>query len=407
MSQRPLAVRTRALADDVDLLAVMATPTAFAWVRDGQGLIGWGRAVELPVGTGRRRLTAAGAALADVAARADVDDPLGVPGSGLVAFCSATFDAESGGSVLVVPEVIVGRRDGVAWVTTVGDAEAGDLSPIEVDTPGDRTRYAGGADAELGYLDAVGAASARIRAGELDKVVLARAVDVWSRTSFDPRRLAVRLAGRYPTCWTYAVDGLVGATPELLAGVERDRLTSLVLAGTAARGGDQAQDDAIAAALLASDKDVAEHRVAVESVRTALGGRTAELAVDAAPHLLRLANVMHLGSWVRGRLPQGVGVLQAVDWLHPTAAVAGTPTDLALATIRELEPQPRGRYAGPVGWVGADGGGELGIALRCAQLDGTRARLFAGGGIMGESLPESELEETRLKLAAIQHALDT
>ncbi len=198
---------------------------------------------------------------------------------------------------------------------------------------------------------------------------------------------------------------MVGATPELLIRRTGGDIESLVLAGTTARGDTPADDRARAARLFASPKDREEHRYAAEMVRDALTPLCADLTVPTEPELLTLPNVTHLASPLRGRLAADRSVLDVVAALHPTPAVCGTPTGTALDLIRELEGMDRGRYAGPVGWVDARGDGEWGIALRCAEIDGTRARLFAGCGIVADSDPDAELAEARTKFRPMQYAL--
>jgi menaquinone-specific isochorismate synthase len=197
----------------------------------------------------------------------------------------------------------------------------------------------------------------------------------------------------------------VGATPELLIRRRGASVESLVLAGTARRAAVEADDAAVGAELLSSAKDNREHEFAVDSVALVLAGVCDDLTVDDGPFLLKLANVQHLATRVRGRLAEPLSALELAGRLHPTAAVCGTPRAEAEGLIRRLEGMERGRYAGPVGWVDAAGDGEFGIALRCAEVNGARARLFAGNGIVADSRPEAELEETRLKLRAMQSAL--
>ncbi len=188
-----------------------------------------------------------------------------------------------------------------------------------------------------------------------------------------------------------------------------------MLAGTAPRGGSPAEDDGLGSGLLASAKNVEEHGYAVADVRAALAPLCADLTVAARPALLRLANVQHLATTVTGRLASRAGphpgdqpsALALAAALHPTAAVGGTPSAAAIEVIRELEEMDRGRYAGPVGWVDAAGNGEWGIALRCAQLDGARARLFAGCGIVADSDPAAELAETQAKFRPVQQAIES
>jgi len=401
-----LTVRTVAVADPGDLLAHLGAPDPVAWVREGEGLVGWGRFARVDLGTGSQRFARARGVLADIAARASVSDAVGVPGSGLAAFASFTFDERSPGSVLLVPQIILGRRHGLAWLTTVGAAASSPLTPRALPGPG-RVRYANGGVDEVGWVEAVDEAVREIKDGWLDKVVLARDVNVWSQEPLDTRVLARRLAERFSSCFTFICDDLVGATPELLLRLEAGRVESIMLAGSAPRGADTASDERLGQTLLASSKDRQEHEFAVASVRDVLAGCCEQLTVDQTPRLLRLANVAHLVSTAHGTLTNNAHVLDVVATLHPTAAVCGTPREAALERIRALEGMDRGRYSGPVGWFDADGDGEWGIALRCAEVRGARARLFAGAGIVDGSLPEAELEETRLKLRAMQSALDS
>jgi menaquinone-specific isochorismate synthase len=403
-----LTVRTRPLDDDRPLLSLPPAPDALAWVRGGEGLVGWGEAVRLRPGPGSRRIERADEQLRGLAA--DVDDPVGLPGSGLVALGSFSFAADAPDSALVVPRVVAGRRGGRTFLTRI-DPEGADPAPGPATgtrrLPGrDRPRYAGSTVPDLHWLEAVAQAVRRIEAGDLDKVVLARDHAVWAHDPFDPLDLARRLASRFPSCHTFVVDGLVGATPELLLARRGRHVTSRVLAGTAGRDPDEATDAALGAGLLASDKDRWEHRLAAESVQEVLAPRCDRLDHEPEPRLLRLDNVQHLATTYEGVLHDDASALELVAALHPTAAVGGTPRAAALEVIAELEGMDRGRYAGPVGWTTPDGDGEWGIALRCAELAGARARLFAGVGVVAASLPEDELEETRLKLLAMQAALD-
>ncbi len=406
-----LTVTTRPLDDPRPLVELLPVDDGMLWSQRGDGLVGWGTAVRLGPGTGPDRFARAEQALADLAAHAHLDDAVGVPGGGLTAFASFTFDPRTAGSVLVVPRQVVGRRDGVTWQTRIDAPDLVDDVPEPASLPlpepvRDRVRFAGSSLPDVQWLDAVAQAVKEIGAGRLDKVVLARDHAVWSHHRLDPRWLAGRLARRFPDCFTFLVDSLIGATPELLVRRRGREVLSVSLAGSAPRGADEAADAAAGAALLASDKDQREHAFAARSVAAALTPVCATSQVSPEPFLLRLDNVQHLATEVRGTLAEDLSVLSLVDRLHPTAAVGGTPRDRALDLIRRLEGMDRGRYAGPVGWVAADGDGEFGIALRCAELSGARARLFAGAGVVEGSLPEDELEETRVKLRAMQGALD-
>jgi menaquinone-specific isochorismate synthase len=397
-------VRTHPVEDPGELLARLPGDRPVAWVRHGDGLVGWGEAARIDVGGGSGRFERADAAFARWCETADVDDPVCLPGTGPVAMGSFAFDRSSSDSTLIIPAVVVGRRDGQSWTTVVdGTASVPPPAPLLAPT---RVRYAGASVSEIAWLEAVDRAAATVRSGALDKVVLARDLKVWSDEPLDVRSLARRLAERFDDCWTFICDGLVGATPELLVRRTHDAALSMVLAGSAPRGATPAEDERHGVALLASAKDRVEHDVAVASVLDRLREVAAGITADEQPWLLRLANVQHLATTVTATLPKEQTALQLAGLLHPTAAVCGTPTEDALAHIRAAEGMDRARYSGPVGWMDARGNGEFGIALRCAEVNGTRGRLFAGAGIVAESLPEAELEETRLKLRAMQSALE-
>jgi menaquinone-specific isochorismate synthase len=394
------------------LLDGLPSDGALSWVRRGEGLVGRGEAARLEV-TGPHALAEAAQWWASYTDGLDVDDDLGIPGSGPVLFASIAFDPAAGTSVFVVPQVTVGRRDGVGWITTVGDVDPRDVpedEPAEDDAPL-RLRYADGALDPATWCAAVATAVERIGAGELAKVVLARDLLVSADVPLDPRRLLRRLAARFPDCWTFAVDGLLGATPELLLRRSGRELSARVLAGTAPRGAG-ADDQRLADALLGSAKDRAEHALAVDSLVRALEPYCTTLDAPTEPELLTLANVRHLATDVTGtqrrRGPRGAAdLLELIGAVHPTAAVCGTPTSDAARVIAELEGMDRGRYAGPVGWLDAHGDGEFGLALRCAELVGDdSARLFAGCGIVAGSDPAAELAETQSKFAAFQAALE-
>ncbi|MGA4987157.1 isochorismate synthase [Nonomuraea bangladeshensis] len=399
---RPLPVRTTPVGDPGDLLASLPRSSPYAWIRNGEGIVGWGEAARVAVPPGSGRFAWAREWLADVLGGAGVPGA-GGPGTGPVAFGSFTFDEDAHGSVLVVPQAVLARRDGRAWLTTIGDAPLETVTPVL--DPG-RISYGDGSLTAPEWEHVVARAAARIRDGELEKVVLARDLVATAERAIDVRLLLSRLAGRYPECYTFSVAGLVGATPELLIRRTGQEIESLVLAGTTARGTGPADDLARGSALLASAKDRHEHECAIASVRTALGPLCSSLETPDEPELLVLPNVQHLASHVTGRLADGASVLDVVAAMHPTAAVGGTPTDLASKIIRELEGMDRAGYAGPVGWIDANGDGEWGIALRSGLVRGRRARLFAGCGIMGDSDPAAELAEAQAKFRVMQYALE-
>jgi len=260
------------------------------------------------------------------------------------------------------------------------------------------------------YREAVREGRARIRKGRMRKVVLARTVEVEADRAFDPRLLAHRLRAVDPDAYTFAAptaDGvIVGASPELLVSRRGLEVRSNPLAGSAPRAGDPEEDRANADALIDSAKDREEHAIVVEAVADTLRPLCARLTFDPVPVLRETPNIWHLSTRFHGVLREPAPTaLDLVAELHPTPAVAGEPRDTALETIAELEPFDRGRYAGPVGWVDAEGDGEWAIALRCAELRGDRAILYAGAGIVADSDPARELEETERKFRAFLDAL--
>jgi menaquinone-specific isochorismate synthase len=413
-TMRGHVVSTVAL-DGIDeaLLDLLPSTGGHAWVRDGMGFVGWGTAARFTT-SGTERFSRAQRWWNSWCAGARVEDHVGVPGTGPVAFTSFTFDAGPQESVVVVPTVLIGRRGGRTWLTTVGTEHGAsiDTGPGHRSAaPAGRVIWAPGSRPVEHWAEAVAEAITRVGAGELDKVVLARDLVAELPERLDESDLLRRLAAAYPECWTFDVDGLLGATPELLVRRDGDRVTSRVLAGTVRRRGDASVDAGLAEALLASDKDLEEHEYAVHSVAESLAAHCTDLDVPAAPHVLTLANVQHLATDVSGLLADHAPALALAASLHPTAAVCGTPTERAAALIRELEGMDRGRYAGPVGWIDARGDGELGIALRCAAVEGsprgpaTRLRLFAGCGIVAGSSPQSEIAESEAKLDAVRKAL--
>ncbi|HEY1919158.1 MAG TPA: isochorismate synthase [Streptosporangiaceae bacterium] len=417
-----LVIQTIAVPDPGDLIGQLPHPAALAWVRRGEGLVGWGEVARITVPAGEDRFTVGEKWLRSLLDNAEIDDQVGVPGSGPVAFGSFTFDPASDGSVLVLPATVLGRRNGQAWLTTIGAAEgqaADAVAQVPVSVPGQVSWHDGSLSAPQ-WERAVAAAVARIKSSGLRKVVLARDRYATAPADLDVRALLDRLAARYPDCYTFACAGLAGASPELLIRREGTQISALVLAGTIPRGSTPERDEALGAALLASVKDREEHGYAATGVRETLAPLCAQLIMDDQPFLLRLANVQHLATSVTGTLrePQAAraeyggraepppSALALAGALHPTAAVCGTPTEAAMELIRELEGMDRGRYAGPVGWLDAQGNGEWGIALRCAEFDGPRARLFAGCGIVGGSQPGSEQAEAQSKFRPMQDALE-
>lgn len=431
-----LRVATEALPADraADLLALLhGRRDVVAWVRHGRGLVGWGRALTLEA-EGAGRIEELRAAWRAVVYASWWTDPLVRPGTGPVALGAIAFSASSRErSVLVVPEVIVGADASGAWVTTASLADQPSQSPPAPARVGtgppprrDRPQPASGpvrprasvrrgALADGAYLAAVATTQRRMAAGEARKVVLARDVMVTPSALLPVPQILARLARGYPSCWTFAVDGMVGASPELLVRLEGRRLACRVLAGTARRRtGEGARGPADPAGLAewleASGKNNREHELARASALAALEPLC---SVVEAPErfVVTLPNVLHLASDITGVVAGDTGALSLVGALHPTAAVCGTPTPAAARIIEEVEGMDRGRYAGPVGWVDWHGEGEWCIALRSAALPdggpgpGAPARVFGGGGIMPDSVPADELAETEAKMRPMLGAL--
>lgn len=411
-----LRVKTRLVPAFGALVDAMSTdPLTF--LRGGEGLTGSGEVLTLRA-SGAERIRELSDAWRLLTASAEIEDPLNWPGTGLIAFGSIAFADESAQeSVLVVPKRILGVRDGRAWVTEISDlaeepnhsGSATDTTDGVADSPPYREQqrlvWRAGTQSDRDFESSVSVAVTKIQSGEIEKVVLARDIVADLPNDFDLRPALKRLAERYPSCWVYSVQGTFGASPELLVRVAHGQVSARVLAGTAGRGTDPGVDRAIAEALSSSPKNLAEHAFAVESLVNELQSFCDRVDADETPFSLALPNLWHLASDVHGVLKTDASVLDLTQALHPTAAVAGTERKAALDLIARLEPFDRGRYAGPVGWIGADGDGEWAIALRGGQVSETSITAFAGCGIVANSEPAAELAETELKFQPVRDAL--
>jgi menaquinone-specific isochorismate synthase len=385
------------------------------FVRRGNGVAGIGEIARLEF-TGPDRITRAAAAWRELVARAEIADPLGLPGTGLIAFGSFAFSEHSAAtSVLIIPAVVVGRLGDTEWVTritSVPDQQArgthDDAPLLPPKTPvGSRfsVEFGGGEMSPAAFEAAVDSALARITTGVVSKVVLARDLMGTLPPGADLRVVLENLATGYPDCFTFAVNGFIGSSPETLVKVDRGAVSARVLAGSIGRGADGNSDEEAAAGLASSTKDLDEHGYALRSVLAALGPHSSNLATSELPFTLKLPNLWHLASDVEGDITDGSSSLDLVAALHPTAAVAGSPTSIALDLIHELEPFDRGRYAGPVGWVGSNGDGEWAVALRCAHVSSNgRITAYAGSGIVTGSVSAQELAETKMKFRPIIEA---
>lgn len=426
-----LVSRTRVFAPgEVDDLLDVIGQDGFAWIRSGAGFVTAGVAARLPVNSGPGRLAEAADMVAEALQSITVDGPSPagencVPGAGPIAVGALPFDDRTTGS-LVVPALIVTRRaDGSGWLTTIGPADGRDTgvpssaaNGHHVATPGSESgrtakvmnghRATPGPGADVALHEAPGRAEwtnsvrrilATIDAGEVRKVVLARELVVEADGQFDRRVILDRLRRSHPSCFTYAAGDFVGASPELLIRRRGTEVSSCPMAGTVRRGDTPEEDEALVAGLRRSVKEAEEHRLLVESVVSALGPVCAGPPTAGEPDVIRFPTVSHLATRVSGVLRDPVpSALALAGRLHPTPAVGGLPRPEALAAIADLEGFDRGLYAGPVGWVDANGDGEWAVALRGAQLDGPRARLVAGAGIVAGSDPDAEWAETEAKL---------
>lgn len=381
--------RAQGPADAIDTLIAACSAQGFAWLHHDLRLVATGVAARVAADD-------VAAALAAI----HVDDPLGLPGTGAIAVGALPFDPVRAGE-LVIPARVHGECAGRTWVTEIGpaadDGPSGHDRPARFTVAATRTRDEWEAIVERAITS--------IEHGDLEKVVLAREVVVEADQAFDVRDVLARLVHQQPGCFVYASDGLVGASPELLVRRTGNVVESRPVAGTAVAEGEESLRR-----LAASVKDTHEHRFVVDGILDALAPVCTTL--DAGdPEVAVFGPIAHLATPVRGELraelagPGAPDALALARLLHPTPAVGGTPRQAALDSIRELEGFDRGRYAGPVGWVDARGDGEWAIALRGAELDGARARLVAGAGIVAGSDPAEEWAETQAKLEPMLRAL--
>jgi menaquinone-specific isochorismate synthase len=381
-----------------------------AWVRSGDGLVGFGEYKRFEVKGEDRFLVARdwwNEQLSDFLIQNNVH---GI-GTGPILFSSFSFDPNEP-SVLIIPEIVLGHKNGKSWITWIGNKSQPDITQISNSAISSEISWQKGSINEEKWREQVSAAITAIKSNQLEKVVLARDLNATSNTTIDIRNLMQRLEIEYPSTWLFLVDGLIGATPELLVRLNKSLVTSRVLAGTIRKSGNEDRDLALAASLAKSSKDLEEHEYAVKSVADALAPFCSSTNVPESPFVLHLSNVMHLATDVTGVLNDSAkqaDIFTLVEKLHPSAAVCGTPTEVAKKLITSLEEMNRGRYSGPVGWIDAHGDGEIAIALRCGQLsaDHKSIRIFAGCGIVAGSDPANEYAESQAKLMPMRTALET
>jgi menaquinone-specific isochorismate synthase len=381
-----------------------------AWVRSGDGLVGFGEYKKFEV-KGENRFKEAKTWWEERVSEFKIQNNVHGSGTGPILFSSFSFDPNEV-SVLVIPEILIGQKNGKSWITWIGDVKQPNLEKINTAPVSGEIKWQEGSISEQAWQSQVSSAINAIKSNKLEKVVLARDITAISKTEIGVRSLLQRLEIEYPSTWIFLVDGLIGATPELLVRLSKSLVTSRVLAGTIRKTGNEDRDLTLAASLAKSSKDLEEHEYAVRSVADALAPFCSSTNVPEAPFVLHLSNVMHLATDVTGVLNDSAkqsDIFTLIEQLHPSAAVCGTPALEAKKLIVELEQMNRQRYAGPVGWIDANNDGEIAIALRCGQLSNDRnsIRIFAGCGIVAGSDPATEFAESQAKLMPMRTALET
>ncbi len=395
---------------DIDPLAIGAR-TGLLWHHADLTLAGVGCAkrmvLERPSGA-----EAAHRQLAEIASTSELDRP----GVGPVAFAAMPFDRELDGE-LVVPTYLVGQdSDGRRWLTYTGDdrfdldsslqAIEAVVDSLAVAPPVSSFEVKSAMSPERWRDELVVGALKAVAAGELTKVVVSRRLTVTGDRPLDVPTIVNSLVAAFPTAVVFNIDGFVGASPELLVSRNDDMVRAHPLAGTAARSSNPNADNRTIVDLLASTKDRWEHKITIDWLLDTLLPFCSYVDAEPEPSIVTLANVHHLGTLVEGRLSKPhPSVLELVAALHPTPAVAGDPQAEALSLIRKLEGEERGRYAGPAGWVDGYGNGAFVVGIRSAQVEGSVAELRAGVGVVADSDPASELEETRNKFKAMLGAI--
>jgi isochorismate synthase len=399
--------------------------------RARRALAGLGCAVELEA-TGADRFVQVAARWRELVADAVADPQEGL-GGGPHALGGFSFAPDGGGSPhwrgfppasLIAPEVLLTRRgrEGV-WLTLTTLAQADDVAdellrrvrerldelserglPLLDPAPAGRFQVVSAMPPEH-YEQAVARAVERIRAGELKKVVLAREVQVHAPSEYDPAALFGVLREQFPSCFVFCVARgdatFIAASPELLVRREGQRVSTMALAGSTRRSADPAVDDHLGEQLLRDPSYREEHDIVARRIERRLRRHSIWVTAASEPELVRIANIQHLGTPIRAQLSAPIDLLELAGLMHPTPAVGGEPTPVAVPMIPGLEGLDRGWYVGPVGWTDTTGDGEMCVALRCALLRGNVARCYAGNGIVRDSVPASELAETEVKLQAL------
>ena len=333
----------------------------------------------------------------------------GISNVGPIAIGCIPFES-SNPHEFVIPRAVFGKNaNSEQWVTLIDDAVFDFSKPATQKTDPAKFSVRPGVSIEH-YLEAVRLTRTAVLNGEIAKAVIARDIFVETDSPFNVHAILLQLKSNFGSSYRYLIDGLIGASPELLIAVNGQDVRSHPLAGTVARTGNPETDHQLAIELIASTKNQLEHRIVIDMVHDTLLPWCSYLDWQPEPSIVEVANVQHLGTEISGRLSEPkVSVLELAYALSPTPALGGHPRKESLAQIKKVEGFERGRYGGAVGYVDANGDGIFAVTIRCAELndDKTQARLFAGGGIVGDSDPDSELAETQAKfkamLAAITH----
>lgn len=403
--------------------------------RDGFALAALGQAA-LVEASGSRRFAVAAARLEEIGRRMHAEDPASdprrPPAGGPVFVGGFAFAHDGGGTPewaslapasLVLPELALARKGGEARMTVCAAVEpdddrvavmervlgrVGELAPAAMPLldpdPVERTRVASAAPPSH-FEHAVERGVERIRAGELEKLVLAREVRVHAPTPHDPAAVFDGLRALFPACYCWCVGtpelAFVGASPELLVRRDGQRAQTVALAGTTRRSADPAVDDHLGEQLLQSAKNREEHEIVAHRIERMLDPVSLWVAAGEQPVLVKVHNVQHLATPIRAQLADPMPAVELAGLLLPTPAVGGEPRERALPLIPALEGLDRGWYAGAVGWTDLAEDGEFCVALRCALLCGPVAHLYVGGGIVRDSVPAEELAETEVKLQAL------
>jgi len=381
--------------DQLDLTA-FAGSEGMLFVRNGFGFATRGIAARV---TSREAKT--------FLANIQVDDTVNAPGSGPVLIGAIPFDSSQNDDFILPKLLIFKSEDGRCWVTSIDDSGL-DFNPsLAPNATSSSYEVSPGVEVEV-YLNAVTSARDAVRSGAIKKAVIARDVFVTSSQPIDIHSVLLRLRNSFGSSYQFSVDGFIGASPELLVSILDGEVSSHPLAGTAPRTGDPATDAQLAISLLSSAKNQIEHRIVIDAVHDTLLPWCSYLDWEPEASIVAVANVQHLGTHMSGRLSQPfLHVLDAVYALSPTPALGGFPRDKALKLISDVEGMSRGRYGGAVGWFDSRGNGVFAVSIRCAEFSNNNktARLFAGGGIVADSEPLSELAETQAKLQAMLAAI--